>query len=344
MIETAEAKSPPDRSWRQVVAPFETPSLARSIGQIADSVLPYLALLVAMDLSLKVSYWLTLALAVPAAGFLMRIFIIFHDCGHGSFFRSGRANRVLGFVTGVLVFTPSRAWHKRHAKHHASSGDLDRRGTGDVWTLTVTEYRALPAWERLKYRLFRHPVVLLGLGPAYTFFIEHRFWQPQDGRSERWNTVLSDLTIAGIALLACATIGWKAYLLIQVPVMLIAGTLGVWLFYVQHQFEGTYWERHGQWNWVNQAIHGSSFYKLPGILRWFSGNIGYHHIHHLSPRIPNYYLRPCHESHPMFRAVTPVTFRKSLRSLGFRLWDEDRHKLVGFGDIAGNGPPTAIPS
>jgi acyl-lipid omega-6 desaturase (Delta-12 desaturase) len=319
-----------DRTWRQFVRPFEMPSHGRSIGQLANSVLPYLALLVAMYFSLRISYWLTLALAFPAAGFMTRIFIIFHDCGHGSFFRSARANRIVGFITGVMVFTASESWHRRHASHHASSGDLDRRGVGDVWTLTVQEYRALSRWRRLAYRLYRHPLVLLGLGPSYTFFIEHRLWDRHEPVSGRWSTMRTNLALAAIALVCALTIGWKAYLLIQIPVMFLAGTFGVWLFYVQHQFDGAHWERHADWTWTRQALEGSSFYKLPPVLQWFSGNIGFHHVHHLSSRIPNYYLPKCHESVDLFRRVKPITLKTALRSLTFRLWDEEQHKLVGF--------------
>lgn len=329
---------PADRSWRLTVAPFEKPSHKRSLGQLANSVLPYLALLVAMHFALGISYWLTLALAIPAAGFLTRIFIIFHDCGHGSFFRSRRANRIVGFLTGVLVFTPADSWHRRHAIHHASSGDLDRRGVGDVWTLTVKEYQALPRWRRLAYRLYRHPVVLLGIGPSYTFFIEHRLWSRQESLSARWSTMQTNLALAAIALACGLTIGWRAYFLIQVPVMLLAGTFGVWLFYVQHQFEGAFWSRHDKWTWVGQALEGSSFYQLPPVLQWFSGNIGFHHVHHLSSRIPNYNLAACHRSQALFRDVKPITWRSSLHSLSFRLWDEEQHKLVGFRTGAGLAP------
>lgn len=333
-VTTKSSRPRPDRSWRQVVAPYERPCLRRSLGQLANSILPYFAILAAMYFALGVAWWLALLLAVPAAGFLVRIFIIFHDCGHGSFFRSSVANRFTGFLTGLLVFTPSRMWHRRHAAHHAAAGDLDRRGTGDVWTLTVEEYRRLPRRRRIWYRIYRHPLVLFGIGPAYIFFIGHRLWGRRDGAAERWSTVRTNLALAAIVLVACATIGWKAYLLIHLPPMLIAGTLGIWLFYVQHQFEGTYWERHERWDRLRQAIEGSSFYKLPRVLQWFSGNIGYHHVHHLSSRIPNYRLQACHESHEIFRSVRPVTLRSSLRSLGFRLWDEERRRLVGFRGVA----------
>jgi omega-6 fatty acid desaturase (delta-12 desaturase) len=320
-----------ERPWRSIVARFEAPSLARSLGQIASSILPYFALLYAMVLSLDVSYWITLGLAVPAAGFLVRTFIIFHDCGHGSFFRSQKANRIVGFFAALLTFMPSTYWSLEHAKHHATSGDLDRRGVGDVWTLTVQEYLALPRLQQIWYRIYRNPFVLLIVAPLYVFFVNYRYWRPGSPKRVRWSTVQTNVALLGIVTVASLTIGFKAYVMIQLPIMMIAGAAGVWLFYVQHQFEDTYWERHDDWDFVRQALDGSSFYKLPKILQWFSGNIGFHHVHHLSPRIPNYYLQRCHESHPMFRAVKPVTLPSSLKALGYRLWDEDGKRLVGFG-------------
>ena len=317
-------------SWRKAVAPYETPSLRRSLIQVANSFIPYFALWCAMYYTLSVSYWITLALAIPAAGFLIRIFIIFHDCGHMSFFKSRRANRILGFFSSLLAFTPSYYWSLKHAKHHATAGDLDNRGLGDVWTLTVQEYLALSRWERFKYRLYRNPFVLFGFGPAYSFFIHHRVWDPKDGTRARWSTIKTNLALVGIVIVMSLTIGIKAYLMIQLPVMMMAGTAGMWLFYVQHQFEGTYWERHEKWSYVQEALEGSSFYKLPRILQWFSGNIGFHHVHHLSPRIPNYYLQKCHEANELFKTVKHVTFWSSFKSLTFRLWDEERKKLVGF--------------
>ncbi len=286
-----------------------------------------------MYLTLDISWWISLAIAVPAAGFLARIFIIFHDCGHGAFFRSRAANRLVGFCTGVLTFMPSYYWSHMHARHHASAGDLDGRGYGDVWTLTVREYLALPKWKRLYYRIYRHPIVMFGIGPAYTFFIEYRYWRPADGVRARWSTLKTNLAIGAIIAVASLTIGIKAYLMIQVPVMLLAATAGVWLFYVQHQFEGTYWARRGQWDYVTEALHGSSFYNLPAVLRWFTGSIGFHHVHHLSPRIPNYFLRKCHESNAIFRRARQLTLLSSLKSLRYRLWDEAEGRLVGFGHI-----------
>jgi omega-6 fatty acid desaturase (delta-12 desaturase) len=321
------------RSWRKVVAPYENASLPRSLRQIADTLIPYFALLYLMYLTLDVSYWITLGLAFPAAGFLVRSFIIFHDCGHGSFFTSRKANRILGFFTALLVFTPSYYWSHQHARHHATSGDLDRRGVGDMWILTVEEYLSLSRWTRIRYRIYRNPFFLFGVAPLYLFFIQNRFWGPSDNSHARWSAMRTNVALATIIMAASLTIGIKAYLMIQLPIMVIAITAGVWLFYVQHQFENTYWERHDEWSYVQQALEGSSFYKLPRILQWFSGNIGFHHIHHLSPRIPNYNLQKCHESHPMFQAVGPLTLWSSLKSLGYRLWDEERKKLVGFSHV-----------
>jgi omega-6 fatty acid desaturase (delta-12 desaturase) len=283
-----------------------------------------------MYYALNISYWITLALAFPAAGFLTRVFIIFHDCGHGSFFKSRRANRVLGFFTALLTFIPSYYWSHQHAKHHASAGDLDNRGSGDVWTLTVQEYLELPRRRRLWYRIYRNPLFFFGIGPAFTFFVRYRYWRRTDNTRARWSTIKTNLALVGIMVGASLTIGIKAYLMIQLPVMLIAFTAGVRLFYVQHQFEGTYWERSAEWDYVQEALEGSSFYKLPRVLHWFTGNIGFHHVHHLSPRIPNYHLHRCHESSSILKSARHITLLSSLKSLTYRLWDEERKRLVGF--------------
>jgi omega-6 fatty acid desaturase (delta-12 desaturase) len=286
-----------------------------------------------MYLSLRVSYAITLALTVPTAGFLVRIFIIMHDCGHGSFFKSRKANRFWAFVTGLLIFVPSYSWSDEHAKHHATAGNLDNRGTGDIWTLTLQEYLAFPRRQRMWYRIYRNPVGMFGVGPLYTFLIRYRFWRQRDSTRARWSTIRTNVVLLGIVLVMSLTIGVKAYLMIQLPILLLAATAGVWLFYVQHQFEGTYWERHEEWSFVREALEGSSFYKLPRVLQWFTGNIGFHHVHHLSPRIPNYYLQKCHESHSMFQTVQPLTLWSSLQSFAFRLWDEEEKKLVSYGYI-----------
>jgi acyl-lipid omega-6 desaturase (Delta-12 desaturase) len=286
-----------------------------------------------MVASLRISYWITLALAVPAAGFLVRIFIIFHDCGHGSFFRSARANRFWGVVTGILTYTPYQQWRHDHAVHHATSGDLDRRGTGDIWTLTVQEYRESPARTRFAYRLVRNPIVLFVLAPMYVFLLQYRLPTRGAGPRERRSVLGMNLTLLAIVVLMSLTVGLKSFVLIQLPISMLATAAGVWLFYVQHQFEGAYWKRRESWDFIGAALNGSSFYKLPKVLQWFSGNIGFHHIHHLSPGIPNYNLEKCHREERVFQTVKAVTLWGSMRSLSYRLWDERRQKLVGFGQL-----------
>lgn len=316
--------------WKEIVANYQEPALRRALWQVLNTVVPYLALWYLMYRSLAVSYWLTGALAVLAAGFLVRVFIIFHDCGHGSFFKSRKANDVLGFVTGVLSFTPYHHWRGEHALHHASAGDLDRRGTGDVWTLTVQEYLAASRWKRFAYRLARNPVILFVLAPLFLFLVRQRFPSPKAPRRERHSVYWTNLALLAVATGLTFLFGLKTYLVLQLTVLAVAGTAGVWLFYVQHQFEGVYWERRQEWDYCTAALQGSSFYKLPKVLQWFSGNIGFHHIHHLSPRIPNYNLEQCHQAEPLFQTVKPVTLFASFKSLTFRLWDEQRRKLVGF--------------
>ena len=313
-----------------MVAKYQKSEVWPGVWQIANSVLPYAALWCLMYFSLRVSVWLALPLALLAAGFLVRVFIIFHDCGHGSFFPSRKANDILGFITGVMTFTPYFHWRWEHALHHASSGDLDRRGTGDVWTLTVQEYLEASRWKRFAYRLVRNPVVLFGLAPVFMFLIKQRFPNAKAPRRERRSVLWTNLALLGMAAGMSCLFGLKAYLLLQVLVMTVAGTAGIWLFYVQHQFEGVYWERKESWDYVTAALQGSSFYKLPKVLQWFSGNIGYHHIHHLSPRIPNYHLAKCHRAEPLFQTIKPITLFGSLKSLTFRLWDEQRQRLVGY--------------
>ncbi len=304
--------------------------LRNSIWQIINSFVPYLCLCGLMYWTLDISYWLTLPLAVVAAGFMIRIFIIFHDCGHGSFFRSQRANHFLGFVAGVLTFTPYLQWRYKHALHHATSSDLDRRGIGDIWTLTVQEYVEAPLWKRILYRLFRNPLVLFTVVPLYLFLIHQRIPSRTVGKRERMGVHWTNGALLAIAVLTSLTIGVKAYLLIQLPVIMVTGTVGLWLFYVQHQFDGVYWERRKDWGFAEAALKGSSFYKLPKFLQWFTGNIGFHHIHHLNPGIPNYNLEKCHRESPMFQEVKAVTLWSSMRSISFRLWDEQRKMLVGY--------------
>ena len=320
-------------SWQEIVARYQKPDARRAWGQIVNSFLPYFALWALMVWSLQVSYWITVPLAVIAAGFLTRIFIIFHDCGHGSFFRSPLANNVCGFVCGVLTFTPYYRWRWEHARHHATSGDLDRRGIGDIWTLTVQEYLAASRWKRCAYRLARNPVLLFAIAPIYLFLISHRISPPKAEWRARFSVWWMNLAILAMAAAMSLAFGIVPYVLIQMTILGVAGAAGVWLFYMQHQFEDVYWERGEDWDYTAAALQGSSFYKLPRGLQWFSGNIGFHHIHHLSPRIPNYNLERCHESDPIFQGVKPMTLRSSMKSLWLFLWDESSRKMVGWREL-----------
>ena len=313
-----------------MVAPYQRPSTRRALRQVANSLLPYALLWFLMYRSLAISYWLTVPLALLAGGFLVRIFIIFHDCGHGSFFKSRLANDILGSITGLLCFTPYYQWRWEHAIHHASAGDLDRRGTGDVWTLTVQEYLAASRWKRFAYRLARNPFILFLVAPFILFLVIQRFPARKAGWRERLSVYGTNLALLSLVAGMSWALGMGTYVLLQLAVVAVASSAGVWLFYVQHQFEDVYWERGQHWDYTKAALQGSSYYKLPKILQWFSGNIGFHHIHHLSPRIPNYNLEECHKAEPLFRRVTPVTLRSSLKSFGFRLWDERCRKMVGY--------------
>jgi omega-6 fatty acid desaturase (delta-12 desaturase) len=279
--------------------------------------------------SLAIGYWLTLILAIPTAGFMTRMFIIFHDCCHGSFFRTMKANDRLGLVLGVLVLTPFYQWKHSHAIHHATAGDLDRRGTGDVYTMTVAEYLAAPWYKKVGYRIMRSPLILFTVGSFIVFTVTHRFFEKSAGKRERSSVIWTNIAIAAVVGWLMIEVGWAAFLLVEVPIVLIACGAGVWLFYVQHNFDPTYWERHKEWEFFHAGMDGSSFYKLPKLLQWFTGNIGFHHIHHLSPKIPNYKLEECHNENPVFQ-IEPLTFRKSLKSLFFRLWDEKEKMLVGW--------------
>ncbi len=326
----ANAATAGKTAWRDIVAKFQMPSTGRALWQIANTFVPYALLWYLMYLSMAVSWWLTMPLAVLAGAFLVRIFIIFHDCGHGSYFKSRRANALVGFVAGVLSFTPYHHWRWEHAIHHGTVGDLDRRGTGDIWTMTVQEYLEASRWNRFAYRLARNPFVLFVLAPLFVFLVMQRFPAPGANPRERISVWWMNLAILCMAVGLSWIFGLGAYLLIQLVVTMVAGSAGIWMFYVQHQFEDVYWERGKDWDYTAAALQGSSFYKLPRILQWFSGNIGFHHIHHLNPRIPNYNLQRCHEADPLFQQVKPITLFPSLKTVNFRLWDEHSRKLVGF--------------
>jgi len=327
---TRDTRAADESAWKQIVAKYQEPSTGRALWQIVNTFLPYALIWYLMYRSLAVSWWLTVPLAVIAGLFLVRIFIIFHDCGHGSYFRSRRANDVVGFIAGVLTFTPYYHWRWEHAIHHGTVGHLDKRGTGDVWTMTVQEYLEASRWKRFAYRMARNPFVLFVVAPLYLFVVSQRIPSAKASRRERQSVWWMNLAILCMVVALGAIFGLWQYLLIQVAVTMVAGAGGVWLFYLQHQFEDAYWERGDDWDYAAAALQGSSFYKLPKILQWFSGSIGFHHIHHLSPRIPNYNLQKCHEADPLFQQVKPMTLLSSLRSLSLRLWDEQSKKLVGY--------------
>jgi omega-6 fatty acid desaturase (delta-12 desaturase) len=323
--------------WQRCVQLYARPDVRRSMWALATSVVPFVALWVAMYFSLEVSYLLTLALAVPAAGFLLRTYIMFHDCAHGSFLPGRRANEVLGTILGLMVFTPYARWRHEHTVHHATTGDLERRGVGDVPTYTVAEYESWAWPTRIGYRLLRNPVVMFGLGPIYAMLLEPRWANPSGKASIRrlvWATNLALVLIVGGL---CLLIGWQAFLLVEVPFVFLAGGAGIWLFYVQHQFEHTYWDRAPAWSYEASALKGSSYLKLPKILQFFTGNIGLHHVHHLSARIPNYNLQRAHDESSIFDDVPTVTFADGLRAIRLKLWDEDSSRLVGWREMRRRG-------
>ena len=314
--------------WREVLAPYARSNPRRSALDLATSVVPYIALWALMYLSLSVSYLLTLALAVPAAGFAVRSFIVFHDCTHGSFMRSKRANAWVGTTVGVLVFQCFRSWKHEHAIHHATAGDLDRRGVGDVDTITLAEYESRGRGGRLAYRLFRNPLVMFGIGPFIAMLIAPRIPE-KGGRPRIRNSVLVTNAVLIVLVGAlCWLIGWRQYLEIQVPILMISGATGIWLFYVQHQFEDVYWESAQHWSYADAALRGSSYLKLPKVLQFFTGNIGLHHVHHLSARIPNYNLQRAHDDNPIFHEVPVLSLVDGLRAVRLKLYDEDQRRMV----------------
>jgi omega-6 fatty acid desaturase (delta-12 desaturase) len=318
--------------WRERLSPYTQPRTGRSVLDLATSVVPYLALTAAAYALLGVSYLFALVFAVPAAGFLLRTFIVFHDCTHGSFFANRTANKWVGVACGLVVFTPFHSWRHEHAVHHATAGDLDHRGMGDVDTLTVAEFRERTWPGRLGYRLMRNPFVMLVLGPLWALLLEPRL-VPGWARQRFWHKILiTDVALVALIGALCALFGWRHVLLVQLPSAMIAGATGVWLFYVQHQFEGVYWQRHDSWSYADSALRGSSYLKLPRMLQFFTGNIGLHHVHHLSPRIPNYNLQRAHDENPMLHDVPTLTLWDALRTLRLKLYDERRGRLVSFSD------------
>jgi omega-6 fatty acid desaturase (delta-12 desaturase) len=322
--------------WRAPLAPYARPSLSRSALGVTTSVIPYLALSALMYATLRISYGLTLVLAVPAAGFVLRTYIIFHDCTHGSYLPSKRANTWLGTTVGLLVFATFRPWKHSHAVHHASAGDLDRRGVGDVPTITVAEYQARSWWGRLAYRLFRHPLVMFGVGPIFTLVMQPRF-APRTARARiKRSVIATNIALVVLVGTLCWLVGWRAYLLVETPTIMLAGAAGIWLFYVQHQFEDAYWENGENWSYADAALRGSSYLKLPKILQFFSGNIGLHHVHHLSARIPNYNLQRAHDENPIFHDVPVISLVDGIRAVKLKLYDEQQGRMVTFAQAREN--------
>jgi acyl-lipid omega-6 desaturase (Delta-12 desaturase) len=316
--------------WRDALDPYARPRLSRSLLDLATSLLPYLALWVLMYRALDVSYLLVLALSLPAGGFLLRTYIVFHDCAHGSFLHSKRANSWLGAALGVVVYSSFVSWRHSHAVHHATAGDLDRRGVGDVHTMTVAEYNAASWRGRLAYRLFRNPLVMFGLGPIYSLMLQPRLVSRTARPRIRRSVQATNIALAIVVGALCWGIGWRDYLLLQMPSVLLAGSAGVWLFYVQHQFEDTYWQNADDWSYADAALRGSSYLKLPKVLQFFTGNIGLHHVHHLSTRIPNYNLQRAHDDNPIFHNVPTLSIWDGLRAPRLKLWDENQSRLVTF--------------
>ncbi|MEX2317399.1 MAG: fatty acid desaturase [Pirellulales bacterium] len=331
ILSASDVESAP---WAGTIAKYKRPSRWKSWWQVANSLLPFCGCWYLMYLSTFQSYWLTLLLAIPTAGFLVRIFIIQHDCGHHSFFRSRRANDLLGSACSVLTLTPYYLWRRSHARHHASSGDLSHRGQGDIGVLTVVEYLGRSRLGRLRYRLYRHPLLMFVVGASFMFILRQRFTSgvPRAWRRERKGVHAANVGIGLMIGLAWLAIGLPTFLLIHAPIVMIGSAIGTWLFYIQHQYEHAYWQPHEKWSFADSAMAGSSYYRLPRVLQWFTGNIGFHHIHHLDSRIPNYNLPACYAAEPALREAPTLGIRDSVRCTTLKLWDEERQRLVTFNE------------
>jgi len=329
---SAEAISAKD--WISILTPYREQSRVRSISELAMTAGLFAISWLVMLASLQVGYWLTLILAVPTAGLLIRMFLIQHDCGHGAFFRRKATNDWIGRALGVFTLTPYDPWRRSHAIHHASSGNLERRGIGDVKTMTVREYKQSSWLRKMQYRLYRHPLILFGIGPVYQFLIEHRLpvGYMRDGWAPWVSTMTTNVVLAAIVALLMWSVGVVPFLMVHVPVIILAACIGVWLFYVQHQFDETHWEHEEDWDVHEAAFHGSSHYDLPVVIRWFTANIGAHHIHHLCARIPFYRLYEVIGDYPELATIGRLTFWESIRCVKLALWDEDNRELVSFAE------------
>ncbi|WP_078546601.1 fatty acid desaturase [Litchfieldia alkalitelluris] len=321
------------KTLRKQISPYEKSNTKASVWQLINTLVPLILLWFLAYKSLSISYALTLFVGIFAAGFLVRTFIIFHDCCHGSFFKNKRANQILGTITGIITLFPFSQWKHEHSVHHATSSNLDKRGVGDIWVLTVDEYIKAPTSTKIAYRLYRNPIVMFGFGPIYLFLIKNRFNRKGARRKERLNTYLINSSILLISVLLSWLIGWQAFLIVHGTILFISGAAGVWLFYVQHTFEDSYFEEDEHWEYVKAAVEGSSFYKLPKLLQWLTGNIGYHHVHHLSPRVPNYRLEEAHTNTLPLHNVPTISLLTSIQSIKYRLWDEEKKNFVTFKDV-----------
>lgn len=319
-----------DRSWEKVVRKYSQPDFKLSVWQISNSLIPFLAICVAMYYSLSFSYLLTLVLAVIASGFFIRLFIIFHDCGHGAFFKSQKANKIVGIIMGILTFTPYSKWHYQHGIHHATALNLDKRGIGDILTLTKDEYNNASKKRKLTYRIARNPFVMFLLGPIFLILVQNRITNHYMRKEDKHNVYLTNIVLLLFVIGMSMLLGVKTYLMIQLPILYISHSVGIWLFFVQHNFEDVSWERTNDWDYLSAALKGSSYLKLPRIFQWFTGNIGFHHIHHLSPRIPNYKLEQCHAENELFQGVKPITFLSTFKYLNLHLWDEKNQCMISF--------------
>ena len=333
-----ERKKSIQPGWLSKLRPYETPSLIKSWIQIGTSLIAYLVLMSSMIILVRNDhpYWIVFLISVVTAGFYTRVFIVFHDCCHYSFFKSRSACTILGNICGIVTFTSYTDWQRSHNVHHSTVSNLDRRGAGDVWTMTADEYKSSGILKKLQYRIMRNPFFLFGIGPSFLFLILNRFPGKSSRKKEVLNLIFTNTVIASLIALIYFTIGIKHYLLVQAPVTVIGSTFGMWLFYIQHQYENVYWDNEKNWDIFKAAMEGSSYYDLPPVLRWFSGNIGYHHIHHLRPKIPNYNLQPCFENIEELQKITPITLRESFKSLRLCLWDESKKQLISFSALKEN--------
>lgn len=315
------------------VAPFAKSDKKKSIIQLINTVPPLLIFWFIAYQSLSVSFWLMLPFAIIAAGFVIRTFIIFHDCTHGSFFKNRKANDIVGTITGVLTLFAYSKWKREHAIHHASSSNLDKRGVGDIWVMTIDEYVEASKWQRFSYRIYRNPLVMFVLGPFYLVLVSSRFNRKDARQKERNNTYLINVILVVLYTAMILLIGWQAFVIVQGTIMFVAGALGIWLFYIQHTFEDSYFEEESEWDYVKAAVDGSSYYKLPRVLQWATGNIGFHHVHHLSPRVPNYNLEEAHDATPPLHTATTITIKTSLASLKYKVYDPEKKAFVTFREI-----------